>query len=256
MGGKLGVAIRCKRGRRGMSFGRGVVSDGWRGDVGAFNYVSMRLFILTRFRALLFGYGGLATSQPRFIFDSVPHGLHGFVSASTMLNKEEEVCNRRSMAGCCHDVWCCGGCSPEKARRWSLSGCCHCCSPSSLLTHSLYTLSLFHHTHQHPPAPCVLKQRKKGFKKSIDVDEGRRRREETTIQIRKTAKDVRLAKRRQMPGATDGGMGGGGGGGYSNMNTPAALAAASMLAAGGVAPGGYGERMIPIFPPPSFFISH
>jgi hypothetical protein len=29
-----------------------------------------------------------------------------------------------------------------------------------------------------------------------------------------------------------------------------------MLAAGGVAPGGYGERIIPIFPPPSFFISH
>ena len=84
-------------------------------------------------------------------------------------------------------------------------------------------------------------QRKKGFKKSIDVDEGRRRREETTLQIRKTAKDVRLAKRRQMPGS-DGGMGGGGGG-YSNMNTPAALAAASMLAAGGVAPGGYGEMI-------------
>jgi len=65
-----------------------------------------------------------------------------------------------------------------------------------------------------------------------------------------------------MPGAADGGMGGsGGGGGYSNMNTPAALAAASMLAAGGVAPGGYGER-IPTYilminlPPPSFFISH
>ena len=127
-------------------------------------------------------------------------------------------------------------------------------------TFTIHSLSLSPHhnysTHQHPPAPCVLKQRKKGFKKSIDVDEGRRRREETTIQIRKTAKDVRLAKRRQMPGAADGGMGGGGGGGYSNMNTPAALAAASMLAAGGVAPGGYGERIIPIFPPPSFFISH
>ncbi len=73
-------------------------------------------------------------------------------------------------------------------------------------------------------------QRKKGFKKSIDIDEGRRRREETTLQIRKTKKDVRLAKRRQIPMA----MGGG-------MDTPAALAAASMLAAGGVAPGGYGE---------------
>ena len=38
MGGKLGVAIRCKRGRRGLSFGRGVVSDGWRGDDGAYQY--------------------------------------------------------------------------------------------------------------------------------------------------------------------------------------------------------------------------
>jgi hypothetical protein len=42
------------------------------------------------------------------------------------------------------------------------------------------------------------------------------------------------------------------------MNTPAALAAASMLAAGGVAPGGYGER-IPTYifminlPPSLFF---
>ncbi|KAL7442836.1 hypothetical protein ACHAXH_009544 [Discostella pseudostelligera] len=72
-------------------------------------------------------------------------------------------------------------------------------------------------------------ERKKGFKKSIDIDEGRRRREETTLQIRKTKKDVRLAKRRQIPT-----MGGGG------VDTPAALAAASMLAAGGVAPGGYG----------------
>ena len=76
----------------------------------------------------------------------------------------------------------------------------------------------------------IIIQRKKGFKKSIDIDEGRRRREETTLQIRKTKKDVRLAKRRQIPT-----MGGGG------MDTPAALAAASMLAARGVAPGGYGE---------------
>ncbi|KAL3805766.1 hypothetical protein ACHAW5_005978 [Stephanodiscus triporus] len=75
-------------------------------------------------------------------------------------------------------------------------------------------------------------ERKKGFKKSIDVDEGRRRREETTIQIRKTKKDVRLAKRRQMPGF-EAGAG-------SSIDTPAGLAAASMLAAGGVAPGGYG----------------
>ena len=70
-------------------------------------------------------------------------------------------------------------------------------------------------------------QRKKDFKKSIDAEEGRRRREETTLQIRKTKKDVRLAKRRQMPGP-------------SSASTPAGMAAASMLAAGGVAPGGYG----------------
>ena len=81
--------------------------------------------------------------------------------------------------------------------------------------------------------PDISSQRKKGFKKAIDVDEGRRRREETTLQIRKTKKDVRLAKRRQMPT----GMG-------SNMDTPAALAAASMLAAGGAAPGGYGEKLL------------
>mmetsp|Transcript_38647 Transcript_38647/g.83958 ORF Transcript_38647/g.83958 Transcript_38647/m.83958 type:complete len:565 (+) Transcript_38647:124-1818(+) len=68
--------------------------------------------------------------------------------------------------------------------------------------------------------------RKKGFKKAIDAEEGRRRREETTIQIRKTKKDVRLAKRRQMPGP-------------SSAATPAGMAAASMLAAGGAAPGGY-----------------
>lgn len=72
-------------------------------------------------------------------------------------------------------------------------------------------------------------ERKKGFKKAIDIDEGRRRREETTLQIRKNKKDVRLAKRRQMPSNAGGGM----------DATPAGLAAASMLAAGGAAPGGY-----------------
>lgn len=41
--------------------------------------------------------------------------------------------------------------------------------------------------------------RKKTFKKTIDVDENRRRREETTLQIRKTKKDAHLNKRRQMP---------------------------------------------------------
>ena len=98
----------------------------------------------------------------------------------------------------------------------------------------LLTLRFFFFIHVHV---LLLLQRKKGFKKSIDIDEGRRRREETTLQIRKTKKDVRLAKRRQMPSSAMGMEGGGMGG----MDTPAALAAASMLAAGGVAPGGYGE---------------
>eukprot|EP00978_Attheya_sp_CCMP212_P030679 scaffold113745_cov56-Attheya_sp.AAC.1 len=60
-------------------------------------------------------------------------------------------------------------------------------------------------------------QRKKAFKKTVDAEEGRRRREETTLQIRKTKKDVRLAKRRQMPGA-------------DSAITPAGMAAANMLA--------------------------
>jgi hypothetical protein len=136
-----------------------------------------------------------------------------------------------SFCGCC-------GC-PAKAQRSR-----HCCvpPPTPLYSHflSLSFSSIIIINTIYPPHQCIHQQRKKGFKKSIDVDEGRRRREETTLQIRKTAKDVRLAKRRQMPGS-DGGMGGGGG--YSNMNTPAALAAASMLAAGGVAPGGYGEMI-------------
>jgi hypothetical protein len=66
-------------------------------------------------------------------------------------------------------------------------------------------------------------QRLKTFKKTVDVEEGRRRREETTIQIRKARKDVRLAKRRQMPSSA----------GASLPITPAGMAAASMLAAGG-----------------------
>ena len=60
-------------------------------------------------------------------------------------------------------------------------------------------------------------QRKKDFKKTLDAEEGRRRREETTLQIRKTKKDARLAKRRQMPT-----------GGHS-APTPAGMAAANML---------------------------
>lgn len=59
--------------------------------------------------------------------------------------------------------------------------------------------------------------RKGAFKKTLDAEEGRRRREETTIQIRKTKKDARLAKRRNMPT-----------GGLSSP-TPAGMAAASML---------------------------
>lgn len=40
--------------------------------------------------------------------------------------------------------------------------------------------------------------RKKGFKKGVDLEESRRRREETTLQIRKTKKEDRLNKRRQQ----------------------------------------------------------
>ena len=60
-------------------------------------------------------------------------------------------------------------------------------------------------------------QRKNAFKKTLDAEEGRRRREETTVQIRKTKKDARLAKRRQMP---TGGL---------SAPTPAGMAAANML---------------------------
>jgi HEAT repeat protein len=62
-----------------------------------------------------------------------------------------------------------------------------------------------------------VSQRKNAFKKTVDAEEGRRRREETTLQIRKTKKDARLAKRRQMPT-----------GGLSNP-TAAGMAAANML---------------------------
>lgn len=73
----------------------------------------------------------------------------------------------------------------------------------SLLWFHLYT---FIHT-----------QQRRGFKKTVDAEESRRSREETTIQIRKTKKDARMAKRRQMP---TGGL---------SATTPAGLAAASML---------------------------
>lgn len=41
-------------------------------------------------------------------------------------------------------------------------------------------------------------ERQKQFKKGIDADESRRRREDTTIQIRKTKKEERLNQRRRM----------------------------------------------------------
>lgn len=57
---------------------------------------------------------------------------------------------------------------------------------------------------------------RRGIKKNVDVEESRRAREETTLQIRKNKKDARMAKRRQMPtGGLD--------------PTPAGMAAASML---------------------------
>jgi len=56
-----------------------------------------------------------------------------------------------------------------------------------------------------------------GFKKTINPEETRRAREETTIQIRKSKKEARMAKRRQLPSA------------QSTLNTPAGIAAAGML---------------------------
>uniref|UniRef100_A0A7S2P4N2 Importin subunit alpha n=1 Tax=Leptocylindrus danicus TaxID=163516 RepID=A0A7S2P4N2_9STRA len=45
-------------------------------------------------------------------------------------------------------------------------------------------------------------ERKATYKKTIDSEDARRRRTETTIQIRKTKKDAHLNKRRQMPSVT------------------------------------------------------
>ena len=60
-------------------------------------------------------------------------------------------------------------------------------------------------SHQHPY--LIPSQRKKGFKKGVDLEESRRRREETTLQIRKTKKEDRLNKRRQQnPGTGMAGM--------------------------------------------------
>jgi len=69
-------------------------------------------------------------------------------------------------------------------------------------------------------SPLLLKYQRArgGFKKALDREESRRSREETTLQIRKTKKDARLAKRRQMPT-----------GGLSSAPTPAGMAAAGML---------------------------
>jgi Importin beta binding domain/Armadillo/beta-catenin-like repeat len=71
---------------------------------------------------------------------------------------------------------------------------------------------------------CHALQRR-GFKKTVDLEESRRGREETSIQIRKTKKEARMAKRRQMP---TGGLSVPGGPDSSGP-TPAGLAAASML---------------------------
>jgi importin subunit alpha-1 len=63
----------------------------------------------------------------------------------------------------------------------------------------------------------LLQRHAGGFKKTIDPEESRRNRQETTIQIRKNKKDDRMAKRRQMPS------------GAVAAPTPAGLAAAGML---------------------------
>lgn len=78
-------------------------------------------------------------------------------------------------------------------------------------------MTVFSHTAQAVLSPCLLPQRRGGFKKTVDAEESRRSREETTIQLRKTKKDARMAKRRQMP---TGGL---------SAATPAGLAAAGML---------------------------
>lgn len=44
----------------------------------------------------------------------------------------------------------------------------------------------------------VLLQRKKGFKKSIDQDDARRRREEMQIQIRKNKREESVNQRRRI----------------------------------------------------------
>lgn len=45
---------------------------------------------------------------------------------------------------------------------------------------------------------AVLEQRKKDYKKTISIEEARRSRTETTIQVRKQKQEARLAKRRMV----------------------------------------------------------
>lgn len=60
--------------------------------------------------------------------------------------------------------------------------------------------------------------RKKNFKKGVDQEDARRRREETSIQIRKEKKEAQLSKRRAgVGGGSFAGGGGGGGGGVPGM---------------------------------------
>lgn len=74
-------------------------------------------------------------------------------------------------------------------------------------------------------------ERKNLYKKNIDTDEGRRRREETTLQIRKAKKDVHLAKRR-MQGTES-----------LSASTPAGVAAAEMNAAGSLGGGVFAQGL-------------
>lgn len=74
-------------------------------------------------------------------------------------------------------------------------------------------------------------ERKSNYKKNLDADEGRRRREETTLQIRKAKKDVHLAKRRM-------------GGSEMSAMTPAGMAAADMNAAGTLGSESYAQGMV------------
>eukprot|EP00594_Rhizosolenia_setigera_P007976 CAMPEP_0178969868 /NCGR_PEP_ID=MMETSP0789-20121207/19140_1 /TAXON_ID=3005 /ORGANISM="Rhizosolenia setigera, Strain CCMP 1694" /LENGTH=435 /DNA_ID=CAMNT_0020656139 /DNA_START=58 /DNA_END=1361 /DNA_ORIENTATION=+ len=64
-------------------------------------------------------------------------------------------------------------------------------------------------------------ERRSNYKKTIDADDGRRRREETNLQLRKAKKDLHLAKRRQQTADS-----------AASAPTAAGLAAASMTPAG------------------------